>query len=199
MTTWKSHTRQLVLDYCNEHSIRTFTLQEFQLAKATQIENFKEGNNHPYDKVRQQLQFLREDGFLSFKDNRGTYTLKELITLKNEIAEEATPFIHTLEKNKREYLIEVHSRDRGLIQQAKAQYGCYCLHPKCSNTFNKDDGSSYIEIHHIIPLFKDGEDALWNLIPVCAHHHKMAHFSDTKTRLSLETKYLNIVETLVPV
>lgn len=197
MTSWKEFTKQLILDYCNEHSVRTFSLQEFQIAKSLEIESFKESNRHPYDKIRQQLQFLREDDFLSFADNRGTYTLKQPIILKDEVAEEAVPFIHTQEANKREYLIEVHSRNRNIIQKAKDQFGCFCLHPQCTNSFKKDDGTPYIEIHHIIPLFKEGEDALWNLIPVCAHHHKMAHFAETMTRLKLEKIYTSIVEELV--
>ena len=91
-------------------------------------------------------------------------------------------------------MIEVYSRDRILIKKAKELYGSYCLHPKCNNTFKKDDGKPYIEVHHIIPLFKEGEDALWNLTVICAHHHKMAHFADTKTRLYLEKLYLNIID-----
>ena len=87
--TWKKHIEQLVVEYCNKKSLRTFTLQEFQMEMAHKIETFRPDNKDPYAKLRQQLQELREDGVLSFIDNRGTYTLRKPIILKGEIAEEA--------------------------------------------------------------------------------------------------------------
>ncbi len=153
-----------------------------------------EKNNHPFDKVRQQLQFLEHKGILTFVDNKGTYTLREPEILLNELSEEKVEFIHEKEPDKREYIRETFARDRGWVKEAKEKFGSYCLHPKCANTFNKQDGLPYIEVHHIVPLFEGGEDAVWNLAVVCAHHHKMAHFADYDTQKRLQDLFLEIVE-----
>ena len=50
----------------------------------------------------------------------------------------------------------------------------------------KKDGSRYIGVHHIIPLCKGGEDGLWNLSVLFARHHRMAHYSDRKTRFDMQ-------------
>lgn len=191
---WKDFTRRIILDYCNERGSRTFTLQEFQIAKESEIISFSEANKHPFDKIRQQLQLLREEEVLTFVDNRGTYTLREPAILHGELSEEGVAFVHQKEPNKQEYVRETFARDRGWVRQAKEKFGSYCLHPNCKNTFNKQDGLPYIEVHHIIPLFEGGEDAVWNLAVVCAHHHKMAHFADSETQVDLRKIFLKIVE-----
>ena len=75
-----------------------------------------------------------------------------------------------------------------MVKLAKEKLGLFCLYPQCHNTFNKNDGKPYIEVHHIVPLHQGGEDGIWNLSVVCAHHHKMAHFADDKTRINIEKK-----------
>ncbi len=169
-------------------------MQEFQTAKESEILSFSDNNKHPFDKVGQQLQLLRKDGILSFVDNRGTYTLREPVILHGELSEEAVAFVHETEPNKKEYVRESFARDRGWVKDAKEKFGSYCLHPNCKNTFNKQNGLPYIEVHHIIPLFEGGEDAVWNLAVICAHHHKMAHFADSDTQIDLRKLFLNIVE-----
>jgi 5-methylcytosine-specific restriction endonuclease McrA len=191
---WKEFVQNLVVDYCNERGSRTFTLAEFQIAKEKEILEFSASNKHPFDKVRQQLQFLKHDEILTFVDNRGTYTLRQPVILHNELMEESVAFVHEKEPHKKEYYRETFARDRGWVKEAKERHGSYCLHPKCENTFTKEDGMPYIEVHHIIPLFEGGEDAVWNLAVVCAHHHKMAHFADATTRLDLRRLFLTIVE-----
>lgn len=99
-SNWRDFTQLLVLDYCNERGSRTFTLRDFQLAKENEIRSFSDANHHPFDKVRQQLQFLRKDGILSFVDNQGTYTLREPVILHGELSEESVAFVHQKEPNK---------------------------------------------------------------------------------------------------
>lgn len=195
--TWKDFTHKLVLDYCNEKGSRTFSLQEFQTANEKAIIDFRKDNKHPFDKIRQQLQELRKSNILGFVDNRGTYTLRKPEILQNELLDEAVASAYPTEPDKREYIREAYARDRGWVKAAKEKFGCYCLHPDCGNTFNKQDGTPYIEVHHIIPLYKGGEDALWNLAVVCAHHHKMAHFADEDTQTILQKTFLKTVEKLL--
>ena len=40
-----------------------------------------------------------------------------------------------------------------------------CAIPRCRKRIG-------VQIHHIVPLKYGGPDALWNLIPLCAKHHR---------------------------
>ena len=60
--------------------------------------------------------------------------------------------------------------------------------------FLKTDGSLYLESHHIIALAKDGEDTLANVIALCPHHHREAHFG--VARDDLETAMIQKVKLL---
>lgn len=109
---------------------------------------------------------------LEFCNRQGsrTFTLKQI----NET--------HTLDisgetPERKEYLVESYVRKTQWASRAKEFLGSRCLMDSCENTFIKPDGERYIEVHHIIPLYLGGEDGLWNLAVLCAHHHKMAHFA----------------------
>lgn len=183
--TWKQFVYQCVIAFCEKQGMRTFTLQQLLNSFQSQFENFSENNNNPEAKVRQQLQFLRDEGVLNFLDGRGTYTLQGVI-LKGELEDDKVIEVSSSDPLKREYLIETYARNQGWVAEAKNRYGIYCLCSSCSNTFIKPDGTPYIEVHHIVPLADGGEDSLWNLAVLCAHHHRMAHFADIDIRLSLQ-------------
>jgi predicted restriction endonuclease len=197
---WKEFTQKLVVDYCSERGSRTFTLEQFNAANEEKILNHSAANKHPFDKIRQQFQVLRDSGVLTFV-SRGNYTLRQPIVLYGELQEDAPAFVYDFVPRqdrerceKREYAIETFARDRGWVKQAKDVHGYNCLHPACQNTFKKPDGVPYIEVHHIIPLFENGEDTLANLAVVCAHHHKMAHFAEGTVQTKLKDLFLGIVD-----
>lgn len=52
--------------------------------------------------------------------------------------------------------------------------------------FERDDGSRFVEAHHIIHLAKQGPDTLENVIGLCPNHHREAHFG--KDRKSFEER-----------
>lgn len=60
--------------------------------------------------------------------------------------------------------------------------------------FLKEDGSRYLETHHVIALAKDGADKLTNVIALCANDHRKAHFSDRRN--SIEQEMLLRLKTL---
>lgn len=80
--TWKDFVYQLVVEFCNKRGKRTFTLQELFSAHEPDFNKFKSTNRNVLPKVRQQLQFLRNDGLIQFVDGRGTYTLQGIDLLK---------------------------------------------------------------------------------------------------------------------
>jgi predicted HNH restriction endonuclease len=186
--SWINFTKQVITDFCNEKGSRTFTLEDIY-TKTPLFQANNPDNLHIEEKIRQTLQFLRDDGILTFVDNRGTYTLRSIELLKGEVDDDQIVNIKCKTPEKKEYLIETFVRDIGWAKAAKETFGLACMYNHCLNTFNKENGEPYIEIHHIIPLCRGGEDGLWNLSVLCAHHHRMAHYADTLTCIKME-KYL---------
>ncbi|CAC9563069.1 hypothetical protein [uncultured Gammaproteobacteria bacterium] len=179
----------LLTEYYNQQGGRTFSLK--QLNKYYQDYSIIGINgNTPQATIRRLLQELRNNNMLTFLPEQGFYTLggKNLGFLLNEEKIELNNIDLSKEKNqdKIEYTRETYYRNTKIIKLAKQKFGLSCLYPKCNNTFLKEDKKPYIEVHHIIPLHKEGIDKLENLSVICAHHHKMAHFSDVKTKINIE-------------
>ena len=181
----KEFTYRLVIDYCNRRGTRTFSLKEFYNDNEKAIAQYKPSNKHRYAKIRQQLQFLRDEGLITFLDNSGHYTLRSVPLLFGEVEDDRLIEIKAETPERREYLIETYIRDIGWVQAAKKTFGYYCLIPDCKNTFLKENYKPYIEVHHIIPLCEGGEEGIWNLAVVCAHHHRMAHFAQKSVKEEL--------------
>jgi len=127
--TWQDFTYSLVLEYCNKNMKRTFTLKELITNNKKAIENFSNKNKHPYDKIRQQLQVLRDNGHISFTNNRGTYTLRNIDILENELNQADEFNFNSIKPNKKEYLIELYARDYGWKKEAQDIFGQYCMIP----------------------------------------------------------------------
>jgi hypothetical protein len=60
--------------------------------------------------------------------------------------------------------------------------------------FFKEDGSRYLETHHVIALAKDGADKLTNVIALCPNDHRKSHFSGKRD--SIEQEMLLKLKTL---
>ena len=191
---WKEFTYQQVIEFCNSSGSRTFSLQGFLKQKKVLFQEFRPGYKDIEAKVRQTLQFLRDDGLISFLDNSGHYTLRGVDLLESEIEEIKTIDLTNEEPERREYIVETYVRNVTWAKKARDILGEHCLFQNCDNTFLREDGSRYIEVHHIIPLCNGGEDGLWNLSVLCAHHHKMAHYSNHKTRMSIQNYLLKEVK-----
>lgn len=187
--TWKEFVYKCVVDLCNQQGKRTFTLQQLWQKYQPELEAFSTDNHHVQAKVRQQLQFLQNDNLLTFLDQRGSYTLKGVL-LRGELEDEKVAEVSKAEPVKREYLMETYARNQGWVKEAKNRFGVYCMCANCQNTFQKPDGEPYIEVHHIIPFCEGGEDSLWNLAVLCAHHHRLAHFADNKIRVNFQNTLL---------
>ncbi|WP_269764888.1 HNH endonuclease signature motif containing protein [Burkholderia ubonensis] len=62
-----------------------------------------------------------------------------------------------------------------------------CEMPGCKcELFEKEDGSTYLEVHHVTPLSEDGDDTLANAAALCPRCHRELHFG--KERLTLRKK-----------
>lgn len=54
--------------------------------------------------------------------------------------------------------------------------------------FLKEDGSRYLETHHVIALANDGADKLTNVIALCPNDHRKAHFSAERDLIEHEMR-----------
>ncbi len=184
--------QQKIIEFCNVNGTRTFKLSAFE-----EYCNYQEmgiGGNTPARTVSRLLQELRDTNKILFREQRGFYTLLDYPILAGELTETQRVSVNAETPEKKEYLIETYARNRGWVLAAKEQFGEYCLFPECKNTFKDNKDSPYIEVHHIIPLFEGGEDGLWNLSVVCAHHHRMAHFADDQTKTKVANYLLTETE-----
>lgn len=199
--TWKSAVLQLAIEFCQQQQARTFRLGELWEFGAPRLAVQFPSNNNASAKLRQTLQYLRDEQLIHFVDGRGTYTLCGVDLLDYETAQPT--LVNALQKSApqepqtREYWREVYARDYALVRQAKEIYGTRCLCRDCQNSFFKADGSRYCEVHHIRPLFQGGEDVLSNLAVVCAHHHKMAHFATSEESAALNTDLAQIAREIL--
>ena len=215
---WKEQVLEQVIAFCNARGRRTFTLQEFLVERLKVLQVQNPANRHVAAKVRQQFQFLRDDKMLTFVDNNGSYTLRGIKMLQhemeamNELAgwsqselwqsdgspaffdDQNLPLVPAALPETREHLVETYVRNKGWAKDAKEAFGTDCMIDNCKNRFTKPDGLPYIEVHHIIPLCENGEDGVWNLSVLCAHHHRMAHFANDQCKEAIRELLLEEVQ-----
>lgn len=155
--------------YCDERGFRTFGEDAVEKLRC----EISRG------KINGILTNLQEKKIIAKNNSRNTYTLQGVTLLKGEIEQLSIKQAIEDESHpeKREYLIETYVRDSGWSRLAKKTFGEKCMLGNCENSFIKQDGTPYIEVHHITPLHEGGEDSIWNLSVLCAHHHRMAHFA----------------------
>lgn len=171
--------KNLIIAFCNDEGCRSFTLQQLH-ERYGDYSCIGIGGKTPQATVRRLLQELGDQNHIRFGERSGNYTIN-LDLLAAEQSELATINISQEIPDTREYLMETYVRKVKWALMAIERFGCYCLFDGCSNSFKREDGTSYIEVHHIIPLWQGGEDALGNLSILCAHHHRMAHCADFNT------------------
>ena len=190
--TWRDLVYHRTIAYCNEIESRTFSLSDFFAANEDVFRSAYPNNRFPRQKVCEMLQKLRDAELITFLKNTGNYTLRGVELLDVEREETTTIELSKETPDKREYLVETYVRKAKWAQRAREAFGDYCLYDKCKNTFLRNDGTPYIEVHHIIFLCRNGEDSLPNLSVLCAHHHRMAHFAHYRTKKHLQCMLLSI-------
>ena len=67
-------------------------------------------------------------------------------------------------------------RNPSVVAAAILRSGGACEMPKCKHAlFNRDDGSPFLEVHHITPLAEGGDDTLRNAAALCPMCHREVH------------------------
>ena len=174
---------KLVRKHCERQGSRTVA--------ASVLESLWNKRRH---KAGDLLKTLHKKKIVARNDKHNAYTLLQTNLHKGVENKKLQQTINEeTNLDKKEILIETWARDYGWVKLAKQIFGTNCMINECKNMFLKQDGIPYIEVHHIKPLYKGGEDGIWNLAVLCAHHHRMAHFADDKTRRSMsrDLRYKN--------
>ena len=73
---WRELVLDCVQDLCGNKKSKDFSLDEVYRYENKMREHYPD-NNHIEDKIRQQLQYLRDDGIIHFLDNNGNYRLEK--------------------------------------------------------------------------------------------------------------------------
>ena len=113
---WKDLVFMEVVNYCNDIGSRTFSLKDFLDAKLQLFTKSKPQNQHVEAKIRQQLQFLRDEQKITFLDNSGHYTLRD-IYLRQSRREDAV----TAPKTVRSFLAKAGAKGGKAKTPAKAR------------------------------------------------------------------------------
>lgn len=58
-------------------------------------------------------------------------------------------------------------------------------------SFERDDGTIYLEVHHLMELARGGSDTVQNAVALCAQCHRKLHFGRDRAQLR-ETLYLRV-------
>ena len=115
---------------------------------------------------------------LGYVRSKKSNTIKELTEEIDEIVD-----LEEQEIRKKEISENKIERNHKLIDKLKRAYDYECQ--LCSNEqrmpIEKQDGTKYVEVHHIKNLSEEYDeegtlDRLNNLIVVCSNHHKMLHY-----------------------
>ncbi|QFU75344.1 HNH endonuclease [Halioglobus maricola] len=74
-----------------------------------------------------------------------------------------------------------------VLQEADGSCEC-CEKPA---PFVKDDGTAYLEVHHVVTLAQGGPDTVSNTVAVCPDCHRALHFAADRD-VRVEKLYMNI-------
>ena len=72
-----------------------------------------------------------------------------------------------------------------------------CEMPSCqAELFQREDGTLYLEIHHVVPLAENGLDSTENTAALCPRCHREQHFG--AKRLALRKKLATHIKAMHP-
>jgi HNH endonuclease len=93
----------------------------------------------------------------------------------------------------RELMSRAYRRDSKVRDQVLQRASGRCEYGACV-PFISRSGRPYLEAHHVVSLAADGDDAISNVIALCANHHRESHSGENWEALNAE--FLTILERL---
>jgi len=75
-------------------------------------------------------------------------------------------------------------RDPWVVAAALLRANGMCEMPNCKHMlFRRDDGSPFLEVHHIQPLAENGDDSIDNAAALCPSCHRELHFGKKRSHM----------------
>lgn len=87
------------------------------------------------------------------------------------------------EPKKRTTTSEQYERDQRVIAHAEKRANGICELSNQPAPFAREDGSPFLEVHHIIPLSEGGEDVTNNVAALSPNCHREAHYGNRKKEI----------------
>lgn len=92
-------------------------------------------------------------------------------------------------------IVSGYRRDDAVRQYVLRRSGGRCEY--CgSKGFELPNGAHYVEAHHVLALSAKGPDRIENVIALCAHHHRQAHYG--RDAAALEEAFLDKLRSFRP-
>lgn len=168
--SWKQAVAERVLEIVNRYNRVDFALRQVY-AYTPEFSRTFPRNLNVRAKVRQILQQLRDDGFLSFC-GEGRYTIN---LGYEELQAEAVSLdqVGSQSPATKRVIRNVRLRNTFLGAETKRRYGNLCQ--ACREPVLLTQETYYAEAHHLRPLGAPhrGPDVLGNIIVLCPNHHIM--------------------------
>ncbi|WP_274022912.1 HNH endonuclease [Vibrio parahaemolyticus] len=74
--------------------------------------------------------------------------------------------------------VTLYKRDPLVVAETLRLANGYCELCEVKSPFKTKSGRDYLEVHHVIPLSKQGSDTVSNTVALCPNCHRMLHFGD---------------------
>ena len=87
------------------------------------------------------------------------------------------------EPRKHSIISEQYERDSKVVAHAEKRANGICELSNQPAPFTREDGSPFLEVHHIIPLSKGGEDVIKNVAALSPNCHREAHYGNRKKEI----------------
>jgi len=84
-----------------------------------------------------------------------------------------------------------YTRDPTIVAWVLENAGGVCESCSKPAPFTKEDGSPFLEVHHMKNLADEGSDTITNAIAICPNCHRLLHYGEDKTK-SVDIIYLKV-------
>ena len=84
------------------------------------------------------------------------------------------PCMLSVSELRRKELIKRIQRNQNVARKAKELYGAKCMVPDCTLEIMQENGTPYVEVHHLREVSREGSDDMANLVLLCPHHQMEA-------------------------
>ncbi|HFQ5010415.1 TPA: HNH endonuclease [Vibrio vulnificus] len=91
--------------------------------------------------------------------------------------------IGVLEPEKETVSVTLYKRDPLVVAETLRLANGYCELCEVKSPFKTKSGRDYLEVHHVIPLSKQGSDTVSNTVALCPNCHRMLHYGDNSEEM----------------